>query len=481
MKKLISGLLVVAILSAMFISCSEVDSGKNNMNDSTTSNSNDIIEVDTAETTLSHNLPEVNYEEATFTMLVRSTRVTDFNSEEYTGEVLNDAVYDRNALVSTEFGVEFSFVEHEDNSSSFNNVISQSVLSGDGAYDIIAPDYWWRSEVNGWFLNLNNLPYLDFTQPWWCVGWNEGMEIADVLIGAVGWYTLDMISNMIAVFFNKPLYESYGHEDLYDLVRSKNWTFDTMNQYGIAATSDLNGDGVYDLNDQLGTLSALHAGRGLLWSSGLTLSERAVDGSLVPTLTTEKNYEIFQKVLSFYESDSNYYSTSAALPQAFASNKSLFVLAAIRGTGNALRDMDSDFGIVPYPLFNENQKEYISFNLGTSYFAIPITANDSEMSSIILEALNYYSYLSVRPIFYDTVLKAKVSRDTDTHEMLDLVIETCKVDPFFIFGSNLSGVADKPFSLIEQKKDTYMSEMATIESQIDTLLEELITSITSAE
>ncbi|MBO4930690.1 MAG: hypothetical protein J6I42_00775, partial [Clostridia bacterium] len=164
----------------------------------------------------------------------------------------------------------------------------------------------------------------------------------------------------------------------------------------------------------------------------------------------------------------------------FIADRALFLMSAI-GNAVALRDMESDFGVLPYPKYNPEDETYRNRNFGSSYFAIPITAKDVEMSAVVLEAQNFYSYRDVRPTYYETILKDKVSRDQDTAEMLDLVIDTCYIDPFFIYGTNLSYVADQPFSLIVSKSDTYMSKMQTLEKAVGKQLDRLIENIQPTE
>ena len=151
--------------------------------------------------------------------------------------------------------------------------------------------------------------------------------------------------------------------------------------------------------------------------------------------------------------------------------------------GNAvgLRDMESDFGVLPYPKYNPEDENYRNRNFGSSYFAIPITAKNLEMSAVVLEAQNFYSYRDVRPTYYETILKDKVARDQETAEMLDLVIDTCYIDPFFVYGTNLSYVADKPFNLIVSKSDTYASEMQRLEKPVSKQLDKLIEAIQPTE
>ena len=485
MKKVITLLLLAAMMLSTFASCGEstTNADETTADAAGTPTAEEVVETE-AETELTHGLPEKDFGGADYVGLIRTSKLTHFTAEEMTGEALNDAVYERNNTVSEEFGVTLGFVNVEDSSSTFNNTVSQSVMAQDAAYDVIAPDYWWATEVNGWFLNLMEMEYLNLAMPWWCGGWNDAATINNMLPGAVGFYTLDMIQNMNMIYFNKNLYDSlgfdaeYGLSGLYDTVRSGDWTYDLFTKMASAAALDLNGDGKMTEGDQFGTLSELQAGRALLWSSGMELCYRDDTGALVATLTTEKNYDIFSAVLAFYNDNTNLYNgNNNAI---FIADQALFLMSAI-GNAVALRDMESDFGVLPYPKYNPEDETYRNRNFGSSYFAIPITAKDVEMSAVVLEAQNFYSYRDVRPTYYETILKDKVSRDQDTAEMLDLVIDTCYIDPFFIYGTNLSYVADQPFSLIVSKSDTYMSKMQTLEKAVGKQLDRLIENIQPTE
>lgn len=150
-----------------------------------------------------------------------------------------------------------------------------------------------------------------------------------------------------------------------------------------AAAQDLDGDGKLSAGDRFGSLSDLHSGRALLWSSGMELCTHDENGNLVPTLTTEKNYDIFKSVLAFYEDNANSYGGDNG--RMFMADQALFLMSSIDGAVQ-LRDMESDFGAIPYPKYDAADESYRSRNFGSSYFAIPITANNADMSATVLEA-----------------------------------------------------------------------------------------------
>ncbi len=472
MKRTTSLLLAMLFVASILASCGD---GASETTAETAADTTAVTETET-ETQLTHGLPAQDFGGVTFSGLIRVEKIPHFDAEEYNGEPLNDAVYERNNKVIEEFNVKLSYTDVQSDRTMFNEAISQSVMSQDQAYDIMVPDYWWASEVNGWFLNLMEVDILALDQPWWCGGWNDAATVDGMLPGAVGWFTLDMISNMNVIFFNKNLYESMGMDDqfglngLYNTVKEGDWTVDLFRQMSVAATQDLDGDGAMTEADMFGTLSSLQSGRALLWSSGMELCKREADGSLTATLTTEKNYDIFKMALDFYAFEGNKYDNLGNL---FKGDQALFDMSWVN-CAVGYRDMESDFGIVPYPKYDPADETYRNRNFGSSYFAIPVTAKDVNLSAVILEAQNFYSYLNVRPTYYDTVLKAKAARDEETCEMLDLVMDTCYIDPFFVYGTVLGGVADQPFNLVVAKSDTYMSKMESLGKSIDTKMADLV-------
>ena len=52
-----------------------------------------------------------------------------------------------------------------------------------------------------------------------------------------------------------------------------------------------------------------------------------------------------------------------------------------------LRDMEIDYGIIPMPKMDDSQEDYVTYNFGTYYMAILLTAANPEMSAVMLEAL----------------------------------------------------------------------------------------------
>ena len=128
-----------------------------------------------------------------------------------------------------------------------------------------------------------------------------------------------------------------------------------------------------------------------------------------------------------------------------------------------------DFGIVPFPKFDEAQDGYKTF-CGAGIEGVPIHIEDPQRTGVILEALSYYSYEYQRPVFFDIVLENKAVRDTDSYEMITIMHEGKTFD----FGFNLdpSGKLVGILQTLTQKKSTdftslYTALEPTIEAKFD--------------
>ncbi len=118
----------------------------------------------------------------------------------------------------------------------------------------------------------------------------------------------------------------------------------------------------------------------------------------------------------------------------FSSGKVLFLPCALMNF-SGLREMESDIGVIPYPKFDESQANYQSFlNGDVPVTGLPVTCQDPDMASAVLEALCAGAYRNVTMTEIDKVFKGQLSRDTDTAEMIDLILSTSKAELLVMIG-----------------------------------------------
>lgn len=210
-------------------------------------------------------------------------------------------------------------------------------------------------------------------------------------------------------------------------------------------SNDLNSDGVYDANDSYGIYCNLQLKRGILQAMGELTVTFDNNGSLVNNFESqsfESRYNRLYKLLN--EDESVYYAEdnfadfqNAEAFKIFNRKELMFIMAGLFAV-DGMRTSEVDFGIIPVPKADVAQESYQSYNHGCSPTAIPRTVKDPQMSATVLDLLMRVSSEKVVPVYYDQVLKGKVSRDEESAEMLDLIFSDLVFD--FAFINDASGL-----------------------------------------
>lgn len=400
--------------------------------------------VTDAETEPVYKLPEGDFGGHTFTILVTGNTESgwdknDFSAEELTGELMNDAIYTRNTTVEDLYNVKIANDKQYEGASGtkgqgkgYQN-ISQAVLSGDAAYDAaeIAGYDACALVLQQYLAELSAMPYIDLSQPWW-----DQNAVADMRLNGKTYFTTGDISTAIndctiAVFFNQQVAENNGITDLYDSVRDGSWTLTKLTEYARAVASDLNGDGKYDADDRFGTITWDDTVMASVNATGVKCASVGADGKLSVTLYDEKVVGaleqycdlVLDKTVSY-----NYQRVSydIATPVSMFQNGQALFFMQLMNLASSLREMEADFGILPFPKYDEMQDRYYSTvgSWHSVFFCVPAYMEDQNRTGMIVEALAYESREIVRPVYYDQILDYKYMRDEDSVDMLDIILST---------------------------------------------------------
>ena len=107
------------------------------------------------------NLPEVNYGNTVFTILIRKSVMHDIYVEKITdaSSSMERAVYDRMKNVSLDYGVIFETKQVD----KVNESVSSNVKSGSDVFDLVADhgNYVLSCVSSGYMYNWNDLKYID--------------------------------------------------------------------------------------------------------------------------------------------------------------------------------------------------------------------------------------------------------------------------------------------------------------------------------
>lgn len=346
-----------------------------------------------------------------------------FGVAEETGDTVNDAIFRRNGKVEELYHIKFEFPELSDGVATYSELVKMSILSGDDAYQLIGGGQGTIS--GGYYQNLEEMPFLDFDQAWWPTSYMENARIGNTLYFAVGNLDAGYYDRFTAIVFNKHLADNYKIRDLYEIARNGAWTLDRLIEYAEMAKLDLNGDGIMESKvDQFGfAIQRRYPTDAFVQAFEVKLTDRDADGMPVLLPLSDHYVDVFNKLNAFYYSDAVTYNKekSPMEDRSFFEGRALF-----EGTRmffvSGYREMEDDFGILPYPKWDEKQKDYRTFSdtdTVTAY-SIPITT-EGTMSANLLEALSYFGYQTVLPAYYDRALKGRTARDEQSQEMLDII------------------------------------------------------------
>ena len=445
-KQLCGLILICAVICIPLFSCG--DNGENdnteNMGDTPDSyrdSPGENGEIPEEEPRLYPEVPDVSYEGYTFSFLtVYSGDVdwTDWNTrdiyaEHINGELINDAVFMRNAVIEEKFGITINEIQGEGNLSS---KMRASASAGDDSYDVVMPrlqDVVTLAQ-QGLLADLHGIPYLDLEKPWWSRSCVEQMSVGGRLYFVQSDLTVIDKDAMETTVFNKKLIQDHALENPYDLVHSGRWTIDKMIEMSKNVSADLNGDGAWHLkDDRFGLVVQRTSFLSYYAAAEGTIVEKDKDDLPYINFSNERNYALLDKLTAMmqdkenivdlhrYEGQFGIYEEQAKM---FAENRGMFMWIRMRIVEN-LRNMETDFGIIPLPKYDENQKNYISrMNPNVSTVTAVLKTNPNmERTGIILEALTCESKYVLQPAYYDITLKVKNTRDTDSEAMLDIIYD----------------------------------------------------------
>lgn len=398
-----------------------------------------------ADTRVYPDLPEISFDGYTFNSMYWevagwSNLYQDVFSEVETGDLLNDAVYRRNATIEDKYNVKFT-VNYVDNLQ-FATFYKKSVMAADHEFDV---SFTRGCEVSAVLFadvcyDLTNLNYINWDNPWWDQNSLEEFSFSDYKFFVTSDITLRDKASTACVFFNKTVQTDFKLGNFYDMVYDNTWTIENMDKLTVGIKSDLNGNGVVDNDDRFGYSGLRDTSFILLLGGGGRYASKDENNMPQIAFEDERTFNLVDDIVTLMNNEGNYnnaHVTGADAAKIFSDNRSLFMIL-ILSTIETLRNMEADFGILPIPKYTEDQKNYlhcVSIH-PSSIMSIPKTTPDPDRTAIILEAWAAESRYTVIDAYYEIALKDKYSRDAESTDMLDIILENRVYDigEFFALG-----------------------------------------------
>ena len=412
----------------------------------------------------------------------------ELDAESENGDVLNDAVFKRNTTIEDKYNVKLQSV-HFTREDLVKN-LAKTVQSGDGEYDCAMIPLWncLSASSQGLLIDLNELDNLNFDAEWWDGKANSSISLGGKQFYAVGDINIMSWDGTAAAFFNKRVIENYQLDNPYDLVDSGKWTLDRYIRMTVDLSSDMDQDGKMGIDDFWGSIGSDDVIWSMLNSCGIFVIDKNSDDLPVFHKLDQKYSDALEKLTLCEDTTKTFdvwRTNSAPLTEnlihafnIFAGDRAV-VYADVVELANGFRDYETEFGIVPYPKYDDDQKEYISpMNAyASTTITIPVSVSDTDRISRIVEDMAAVSAKIVRPAYYDVTLQVKLTRDEKSAEMLDLIFS----NRVFDLGWLINPANIKYSGIIEpmiKKNNDFASVYAKLTKSAEASIEKVIESLT---
>ena len=207
--------------------------------------------------------PTLNFNDEVVNIFAWEHTLPEFYVEEQSGNIVEDAVYTRNANTESRLGVKLEFTFAKGNSSAFKEfckTVSNSIDSGEGAYDLIG--CYLRSAgvltLENKLLDMLEVNHLDFEKPWWSSTLLDLNTINNRLYFISGDIASTLIYQMMFIVYNNDLGEEYNLTNPQEIALEGKWTQELLFQMASGIYKDLDADGKKSEGDSYGLFSITH-------------------------------------------------------------------------------------------------------------------------------------------------------------------------------------------------------------------------------
>lgn len=495
-NKPLSAILALLLLSSTaMVACSE-QTEQPSVTDNTSTEAPETEALDPNDrSVIKDSLPDsLNFDGTTINVFVASQNQFMQGVEESTGDPVDDAVLKRNTNVEARLNIDLAY-NYDPNCKwdTISGILSKFIMSADTTYDLYTGQQYGITTLvaSGGFLDAYDVEYLDFSKPWWNNRYMDELSpVKDCRYFLVNDYLIDALTFTEIVCYNKDLYGTInGDPDgLYKLVLDGTWTLDQMAQASKDAFIDLNNNAKTDIDDQLGyiTYQAYASVDPFMYLSDHEFSVFDEDNTLVLNLNDERCVDLTAKIVDFFYQPGTYFQIasgqSAQAREAFIAGKTLFIGQNRLTSIVQYRDMEDDYGILPYPKLNEDQENYNCLVADIACpGAIPSTSQNLDIIGAVLEALASESYRTVVPAWYETALKIKYTRDNIAAQVIDIIHDASFSDFMHAYNAKLGGIGTIMRDLVNNKSTNYASAVASRQKGAENALEKLVEAFKNQE
>ncbi|MDD4772535.1 MAG: hypothetical protein PHZ09_02900 [Eubacteriales bacterium] len=368
-----------------------------------------------------------------------------WDTESLNGAALNDAIYERNTVAESLLNCRLTEVSL--GGSDMSAALLRSTAAGDDLYQAVLTTNYFAPALmgQGQFLDLNNMPPVDLAMPWWDQNLNEQTSVLGRQYYATGALNIMSQYATASLYFNKTVAEAYNIPDLYRLTHDGQWTIDRLAELSLGLRADLDGDEQMNVRDMWGIVLGSDIFIYYIVGGGGALTVKNEAGVLSVREPDDRDAGLFEAVTRVFQRGNVFNTQDESYNPGggettwrngytiMGGNRTLFFMGELRAT-SYMRDIRSEYGLLPFPKLNEDQRSYIVpvQAWGSSVIGIPYIVADTRRIGSVIETLSFLTQGGVSDAFYDTVCY-KGLRDAESMAMLDIMLSNRYFDAVLSF------------------------------------------------
>jgi len=477
MKKILAFLLMAVMLISL-IACDTTPSESLPSESTPATDVSDETSTEVSEE-FKYEYPAIDLEKDDIIFVVPNSQYSYYESfeifaAELKDEVINDAVFNRNAIVESKLNCYIL----EDKQFAIHEIVKTNFNSGIDDYDVYMPmmNDSITLAADGYLADLTTLEGINLDGEWWDQRANKDLTLNGKLYFSTG--DISILDNecTMVMFFNKTLISQNDLENPYDLVKSHKWTIDKVYEMSKEFTAD-NGDGKWNNQDKYGLHVAINAPHSFFFGGGGRMSEN--DGeNITITLGNEAFTNMIDDIMEISLSTSVVTNNHAGcttfenICDMFTNNQIIFTTFALTDMRQFRNAKNFDFGILPYPHYSEDQTEY---NCLISTSLVPGVCfldgfETTDNAAIVVDAMAYESMETLTDAYYDKTLTLRDLRDEESGEMLDIIFSSRVYDIGYI--CNWGGMGKIFEDMYSSKQNNFTSKFDGMKTAIDSAMED---------
>ncbi len=457
MKKTLIIFLAIMMLLSTLASCSSPS------NSSETSNTPAQKSEQSSSEKIGNLDPSIDLGEKEINIISRNHpwNIDEVKVETQNADPINDAIYKRTQNVERTLNIT---IKNTLIPSSINEdfvVINEiEKTSGpDCPYHLVANNAYtsFGNIAKGYFRNLRDVAHIDLDQDYWAPYFNPEASIGNEQYFATGAISLSLRRMIFVTFFNKQLATEYNLEDLYTVVNDGRWTLDYQANIVSNMWSDTDGVPGKTEGDNYGFITDDGLCVDIYISAcDLDILVKDSDDFYVLAPEKEKADNMMSKINRLYwRSGATYvfarrsdYAQFDKMHTKFASGEATMITERLMTVETEeFKNMETPYGILPIPKLDESQKDYYSHahDQFTIFGIINSEATDNMVDDLgaVLECMAIESKRVVTPAYYEIALKGKYSKDTESWEMLDKIVNNLKINGGMLYTTKLDNLTQK--------------------------------------